>query len=72
MIGAGGFDCNREPRSSGARELFGMNARNQSLRFSCFQNAPRLRQRESAALAENVAKLGQPRFRHRGNEALDE
>ena len=72
MVGAGGFDGNREPRGSGPRQLLRMDARNQPVRFSCFQNAMRLRQRESATLAEDVAKLGQPRLRHRGNKALDQ
>ena len=70
VIGARGVQLDREPRRPGARELLGVNARHESAGAPRRQNPPRLRHRERAAVAEDVAELGEPRGRNGGNPAL--
>ena len=64
------FDC--EAGGACVRDLFRMNARNQA---TCAVRLPELaglRNGECTSIAENIAKLGEPRHRHRGYPFLRE
>ena len=70
MIGARSVHFDRELRAADAGELFGVNSRHEAARARGGKNAPRLRHRERAAIAENIAEFGEARRRHCRNPAF--
>ena len=72
VIDARGLQLDGEADCSSMRQLFGMNARDQTAGASGHQNPPRLRNRESTAIAVNITEFSESGSRDRGDPPAHE
>ena len=61
------MELDRQPRAAGAGELLGVQTRFHAADARGGQDEPRLCEHEGAAIAEDVAELGQPTRGHGGH-----